>query len=59
MKSEQKLDFDVSTKEGRIAWAAIIEMSTGFYSDNTPYEIIDRLEEVFNNCHPNGNNYSS
>ena len=39
-------DFDFTSKEGKFLWAALIEMTTGFYSDHTPYQVLSILDEI-------------
>lgn len=46
--SANDLNFDMTTKEGKLLWAALMEMSTGFYSNFTPYEILHNLQEIVN-----------
>lgn len=57
--TKDKLDFDVSTLEGKLAWAACIELTVTTHKDKTPYEVIDYLEDIFNKTHPEGKDYQS
>ena len=49
-------DFDFTTKEGKFLWAALIEMTTGFYSDHTPYEVLSILDEIIKDNEDAGEN---
>ncbi len=55
--TKEKLDFDLSTMEGKLLWGALIELTTKLYTNKTPYEVLDLLEEVFDRCHPLGKNF--
>jgi hypothetical protein len=49
-------DFDFTTKEGKFLWAALIEMTAGFYSDHTPYEVLSILDGIIKDNEDAGEN---
>lgn len=52
-------DIDLNSKEGRLLWAAVLEMSTGFYTDYEPDKILEILQEKFDNCYEKGKSYKA
>lgn len=37
---------DRSTPEGRLLWAALIELTTRLHTDKTPYQVINKLNDI-------------
>lgn len=49
MKTISLEQIDRSTHEGRLLWAALIELTTTVHTDKTPYEVIELLYKVADN----------